>query len=404
MSHRPIATHGMSPAMTFLFAVTGAVAVGNLYWAQPLLASISAAFAVSPSSAATLITVTQLGYALGVLLLAPLGDAIKRRLLIPRVMLVSSAALLVSALAPGFSLLLVSFAAIGLTTVAGQLLVPMASDVATDEQRGRVIGSISAGMLTGILLSRTISAVLGDAFGWRTIYYAAAAITAVLAVVMATRLPDEPPRQSVPYSRLLLSVADVVRRHRAVQNTLMLGASAFCVFSMFWTSIAFLLKAPPFSLSVTQIGLMGLVGLAGAVAARRAGSLHDRGLSVQVTGLAIVLMLISVGVAFSGQRSLAVIVVAMLLIDVAIQTTNVLNQTRLLSIEPAQRSRLNTAFIVGNFAGGAVGSTIAGFLWQRGGWSAVTGGAAVISIISLACWIIGRKALLAASRPSGAKR
>lgn len=384
---------GMSAGLTLLFAVAGGAAVGNLYWAQPLLAEIAATMRVSPSAASILVTVTQVGYAIGVFLIVPLGDRFSRRRLIPIVMLCSAVALGASAVAPTFPVLLATFLGVGFTTVAGQLLTPLAGDLAEPHQRGRVIGTIVSGILIGILLSRTISGLVADVFGWRAIYGFSCVLIVVLAVVMARVLPPERRRTAVSYPRLLLSVLTSVRQHRRVQITLVIAATAFSVFSMFWTGITFLLSAPPFSYSASQIGLVGLVGLAGALGARRAGRLHDMGWSVGATGAALALALVSLVIAALGSASIAAVLVAVLLVDVAIQAVNVLNQTRVLAIDPAARSRLNTAFVVANFIGGAIGSLLAGILWERGGWSLTMLGASLLIVFALLVWATQRKAL-----------
>ncbi|WP_251977558.1 MFS transporter [Salinicola avicenniae] len=386
-------TRGMTPAMTLLFAVTGGFAVGNLYWAQPLLDNIADTLGFSYSAAGLLITVTQLGYATGILLLVPLGDTLDRRKLIPLVLTAAAVSLLASALAPSYGVLLAAFAAVGLTTVSGQILIPLAGDLADEAQRGKVVGSIVSGLLTGILLSRTVSGLLADAFGWRSIYFLAAAVTFGLALLLARRLPADLPRERLGYGRLLLSVAGPVRRYRAVRAILAIGACAFGVFTMFWTGLTFLLSAAPFDYSVTQIGLVGLVGLAGALAARKAGKLHDRGLTYPATGAALLLALASLALAALGQHRIIWILLAVLLIDIAIQSLNVLNQTRLLSIEPASRSRLNTAFVFCNFVGGALGSLLAGVLWSIGGWSLLMLVQGAIILIAAAVWALCRRHL-----------
>jgi predicted MFS family arabinose efflux permease len=186
-----------------------------------------------------------------------------------------------------------------------------------------------------------------------------------------------------------------------VQVTLLLGACAFATFTLFWTGLTFLLSAPPFSYSVTRIGLVGLAGLAGALAARRAGWLHDRGWSVPATGAALLLALLSLGIAALGASSILLVLVAVVLIDAAIQAVNVLNQTRLFAVDPSARSRLNTAFVTGNFIGGAVGSALAGVLWLRGGWPAVTLGGGVLIGLALVVWLTQRgRALVAAPLPT----
>jgi predicted MFS family arabinose efflux permease len=384
---------GMTRALTLLFAIAAGAAVGNLYSAQPLLADIANTMQVSVVAVSILITLTQVGCALGVFLIVPLGDTLSRRRLIPTIMTCSAIALGASAAAPTFPALLVAFAAVGLTTVAGQLLTPFAGDLAEPSQRGWVVGTVVSGILTGILLSRTISGLIADRFGWRAVYVLSSLVMVALAVVMARLLPPEIPRPPVSYPKLLFSVMTAVKQHRRAQITVVIAAIAFATFSMFWTAITFLLSASPYSFSVAQIGLVGLVGLAGAVAARRVGRLHDRGWSAEGTGAALALTLLSLFIAGVGSQSIVAVLLAVLLLDVAIQAINVLNQTRMLSIDPAARSRLNTAFVVANFIGGAIGSSLAGLLWKRGGWSLTMLGGGLLIVLAMSVWASQRKAL-----------
>jgi predicted MFS family arabinose efflux permease len=384
---------GMSRGLTLLFAFAGGAAVGNLYWAQPLLENIAKNFQVATGSAGLLVTVTQLGYAIGVLLVLPLGDTVNRRRLIPAMMGFSVVALLACALAPTFAALLIALGVLGLTTVTGQLLTPLAGDLAREDQRGQVVGTVVSGVLTGILASRTISGLLADALGWRAVFVAAAIATSIVAAMLTRSLPVLPARQAVPYGQLLRSVFTAVRQHRSVQVSLVLGSSSFAVFSMFWTALTFLLSAPPFSYSVTRIGLVGLVGLAGALAAQRAGRFHDRGWSVPATGAGLLLALASVGIAMLGSTSIVMVLLAVLLVDIALQGVLLLNQTRLFSVDPGARSRLNTAYVACNFVGGAIGSSLAGVLWDAGGWQAVMAGAAALTAFALAVWFSQRASL-----------
>jgi len=381
----------MTPARTLLFAVAGGAAVGNLYWAQPLLDEIASSLGTSAAVAGLLVTLTQVGYALGILLVVPLGDVLDRRRLIPGVLVASAVALLFAAVAPSFAVLLVALALVGLTTVAGQLLIPLAGDLADPATRGRVVGTIASGVLTGILVSRTVSGLVADAFGWRTIYVVAAVAALVFAVLLRRAIPELERRDRVRYPALIASVFRAVAAHRAVRVTLVISSAVFAVFTMFWTALTFLLSAEPFGYSTSAIGLVGLAGLAGAVAAQRVGRLHDRGVSVPVTGAAIALVLVSLVVAGLGSRSIVVVLVAVVLLDVGVQATNVLNQTRLFAIDPAARSRLNTAFVTGNFIGGAIGSALASVLWNAGGWTAVTVGGAVLVGFALTVWVVHRR-------------
>jgi predicted MFS family arabinose efflux permease len=382
---------GISRRLTLLFAFAAGAAVGNLYWAQPMLKYIGDSFGVSTSVASLLITVTQIGYAIGIFLVVPLGDAMNRRRLIPAIMAASAVALAASAFAPSFSVLLVGLALVGVTTITGQLLLPMAGDLARDEQRGSVVGTVASGTLTGIVVSRMISGLLADAFGWRAIYVTAAVLTAFLAVLLARAVPTLPPRSPVRYSKLLGSVFAVVRQHRAAQGILMIGSAAFAVFTMFWTGLTFLLSSAPFSYSATQIGLVGLAGLAGTLAAKSAGQLHDRGLGAPATGTALLLALVSLAIAGLGSTSIIVVLVGTVLLQAAIQAVNVLNQISLFALDPNARSRLNTAFVTGNFIGGAIGSALAGVLWQFGGWLAVTVAGAALIALAFIAWLRHRK-------------
>jgi predicted MFS family arabinose efflux permease len=383
---------GMSRGMTLLFAVSGAAAVGNLYWAQPLLGEIARTFHISAAESGTLITVTQLGYALGVLLLVPLGDSLNRRRFIPLMMLVAVLGLVLSALAPSYFALLSGLALIGLASVSGQLLLPLAGDLARDDQRGQVIGTIAAGILIGIMLSRFASGMVAGALGWRAIYFGAAALN-VLFALLAVKLPTDKSRTAVPYAKLFPSIGMAVLGSRPVQLTLVLGACAFAVFTMFWTGLTFLLSAEPFSYSVSGIGLVNSVGLVGAFAAQRAGRLHDRGWSTGATGAALVLAFIALAISAAAGSSIALVLVTILLINLALQAVMVLSQTRLLTILPELRSRLNTAFVFCNFLAGAAGSALAGALWQAGGWLLFTAGQAAITLLALVAWTLGRRTL-----------
>jgi len=382
---------GMTPARTLLFAVAGGAAVGNLYWAQPLLDDIASSLGTSAAVAGLLVTLTQVGYALGILLVVPLGDVLDRRRLIPGVLVASAVALLFAAVAPSFAVLLVALALVGLTTVAGQLLIPLAGDLTDPSSRGRVVGTIASGVLTGILVSRTVSGLVADAFGWRAIYVVAAVAALLFAVLLRRAIPELNRRDRVRYPTLIASVFRAVAAHRAVRVTLVISSAMFAVFTMFWTALTFLLSAEPFGYSTSAIGLVGLAGLAGAVAAQRVGRLHDRGVSVPVTGAAIAVVLVSLVVAGLGARSIVVVLVAVVLLDVGVQATNVLNQTRLFAIDPAARSRLNTAFVTANFIGGAIGSALASVLWNAGGWTAVTVGGAVLVGFALTVWAVHRR-------------
>ena len=392
----------MTRRLTWLFAVASGAAVGNLYWAQPLLDFIAQDLHASAGTAGWLVTATQVGYAAGILFIVPLGDVRNRRRLVPVMMLCAAVALTLCALAPSMGLLLLAITVLGITTVAGQLLAPLAGDLADEADRGRVVGIVVSGILTGILVSRTISGLVADAAGWRTIFAAAAAADVLFAILLYRAIPDQAPKTSMPYPTLIASVGEVVRRERTVRWTLVLGSTGFCVFTLFWTSLTFLLSGPPFRYPVSVIGLFGLAGLAGAVAAQRAGRLHDRGWSLPVTGAAWALALVAFVVADLAAHSVVLLLVAIVLLDIAVQALNILNQTRLFAVSEEARSRLNTAFVTSNFIGGAIGSGAATVLWSAGGWTAVTVAGAALCTFALAVWTAGRRSALVLPRPEPA--
>ena len=395
----------MTRALTFLFAVAGGAAVGNLYWSQPLLNFIASDFGAPQATSGWLVTATQVGYAAGVLLIVPLGDVVNRRRLVPAMMLCAAAALVLCAVPPTMGLLLAAITLLGLTTVGGQLLFPLAGDRADDARRCAVFGTVASGILTGILVSRTISGLVADTFGWRAIYLLAAVVDVALAVVLYRALPTLAANTRMSYPALFASIGSIIRRERVVRWILVLSAISFALFTMFWTALTFLLSGAPFNYSVSVIGLISLVGLLGAVAAQRVGGLHDRGWSLPASGISWAVVILAFLIAALGRSSVGLIIAAILLVTASIQAVNILNQTRLFEVSPEARSRLNTAFITNNFIGGAVGSTIATLLWSSGGWTAVSLTGAVLAGVALILWAIGRRGPLVATnkelRPGG---
>ncbi|MGQ5262437.1 MFS transporter [Micromonospora sp. ZYX-F-536] len=381
----------MSRRLTFLFAVAAGAAIGNLYWAQPILGLIADDLGAATATVGWLVTATQIGYAVGVLLLVPLGDVLDRRRFVPVLLLTSAAALLLCALAPSTGMLLLALGVLGVTTVSGQVLTPLAGDLAGDAHRGQVVGVVGSGTLTGILASRTISGFVADAAEWRAIFALAAVVAVLLAVLLYRAIPPLAPRTRMPYPALIASVGAVVMRDRAVRWTLLLAATGFAVFSLLWTALTFLLSGPPFEYPVPVIGLFGLAGLAGAVAVQHAGRLHDRGWSLPATGAAWVLAVGAfVGAAFAG-RSALLLVIVIVVVDVVLQAQALLNRARLFALSDEARSRLNTALGTANFVGGAVGSAAATTLWSAGGWTAVTMAGTALCCFALTVWALGRR-------------
>jgi predicted MFS family arabinose efflux permease len=387
-----------SPVMTsglmLLLALIGGFAIGNLYWAQPLLKVIGGDLGVSTGSAGLLVTLTQIGYALGIVLIVPLGDVANRRRLISLMLGLSAIALLACAAAPTFVALLVAIALLGMTTVAGQIVIPLAGDLADDATRGRVVGTVMSGFLAGTIVSRTLSGLVAQLAGWRAIYVVAAVVIGVLAVVAHRKIPTLPAPATMGYPALLASVGGVVRRHRVVRWNLLMSGLQFGMFMLFWTALTFLLSGAPFSYSPLTIGMLGLFGLVGAVAAQHTGRLHDRGWSMAATGAGWAVALVAMITAALGEHSLILIIVAIVLLHFAIFPMNVLISARLFAAVSEGRSRVNTVVIAVNFIAGAIGSALVSPLWTAGGWHAVTTVGIANSVIGLLLWIVGRRGAL----------
>jgi len=396
MASRPVMTRGL----TFLFALAGGAAVGNLYWSQPLLDLIARDLGASTATAGWLVTATQIGYAAGILFLVPLGDVLDRRRLIVVMMLSSAAALALCAVAPSFAVLLAVITVLGVTTVSGQILTPLAGDLADEANRGRVVGTVVSGILTGILASRTISGLVAEAAGWRAIYVLAAAAAVLFAIVLYRTIPPLAPKARMAYPALIASVVSVALRERTVRWTLVLSATGFGVFTMFWTALTFLLSSPPFNYPVSVIGLFGLAGLAGAIAAQRSGLLHDRGWSLPATGAAWAAVLFSFVLALFAGRSVVLVIIVVVVLDIALQVIGILNQLRVFAVSHEARSRLNTAYVTTNFIGGAIGSAAATALWTTGGWAAVSSAGAALSGFAIIVWAAGRRSALVLAKPA----
>ena len=382
----------MTTFLAALFAICSGLAIGNLYWAQPLLVEITNGFGLSPASGGLLITATQIGYALGILFIVPLGDFVRRKRLIIIVMILSIVALVACALSPSFMILSLSLFSMGIVTISGQIILPLAGDLSSPDERGHIVGIVASGITTGILFSRFASGILAGLWGWRSVYVIAAILNLIMVLVMIYVLPDIPRKNELKsYKSLIASVFTTFRRHHTLFRILLLSGLLFgLVFNIFWTSLTFLLSGEPFNYSTFQIGLVSLAGLVSAVCGLYFGKLQDKGLSVPALGVFIGMILVTMvgGLVFS--ESIIAIVIIAAVFSVGVQGITVLAQARLFALSNEERSRLNTVFVVNNFIFGAVGSALASFLWSMGGWSFVMMGAILISLIGLIVWISSR--------------
>jgi predicted MFS family arabinose efflux permease len=377
---------GISHRLVLLLAVACGTTVANLYYAQPLLNTLAGAFSVSQGTAGLLITISQIGYVLGLALLVPSGDLRERRGLITAALLITTAGLVVMALAPGFSVFAGALALVGFTATAAQVIVPMSASLAAESERGRVVGTVMSGLLIGILLARTFSGLVAAALGWRVVFWVAAGIMLALALTLRAALPRVPPTTELPYRSVLRSVLSLVAAEPVLRLRMALGFLAFGCFSTLWTSLSFLLSAAPFNYGDAVIGLFGLAGVAGAAAATGAGRLADRGRGRQATWATAVLLVASWPILYAGKTSVVWLLVGIAVLDLGVQGIHISNQSAIYALTPEARSRLTTAYMVSYFLGGATLSALSSVLYASGGWGAVCVIGAVTGLAALALW------------------
>ncbi|MEK5025280.1 MFS transporter [Paenibacillus sp. FSL M7-1046] len=375
-----------------LFAIACGLAVANIYYAQPLLDAIADEFRIPHSSAGIVITITQACYALGLLLLVPLGDLLNRRALIAGQMLLSVLALILVGTASSSIVLFIGMATVGLLAVVTQTLVAFAATLAAPAERGRVVGLVTSGIVIGILLARTFAGLLTDLAGWRSVYIVSAGLSLFMAGVLFRVLPhDEHERESLSYLQLLRSTLTLFLQERVLRIRAALALMIFTAFSILWTSLVLPLSAPPLSLSHTAIGAFGLAGAAGALAAARAGRLADRGLGQRTTGAALILLLVSWLPISYTEHSLWALIAGILLLDLAVQAVHVTNQSMILSVRPEARSRLTAGYMIFYSIGSATGSIASTTIYEHMGWNGVCLLGAVVSALALLFWALTRR-------------
>ena len=386
----------MTKFLAVLFAVCSGLAIGNLYWAQPLLVQIMTGFGLPQASGGLLITATQIGYALGILFIVPLGDYVERKKLISIVMILTTVTLLFCVLSPSFTVLALSLFSMGIVTVSGQIILPLAGDLSNDTERGHIVGIVSSGITAGILFSRFASGIIAGLWGWRAVYLIAAVLNLIMVLTIIFVLPDISRKNKLKsYKKLLFSVFTTFKRHKTLPKILLHSGLIFgLVFNIFWTSMTFLLSNDPFNYNTFQIGLVSLAGITAAIFGVGIGKLQDKGLSVPALGGFIVVILISMICGFEFYESIIAIVIIAAVFSIAVQGVSVLSQARLFNLSDDERSRLNTVFVVSNFIFGAVGSALASLLWSLGGWQYVMVGSVIISIVAFIVWIFSRNSFI----------
>ncbi|WP_248919215.1 MFS transporter [Pseudomonas entomophila] len=379
-------TPTLSRALILLMATATGLAVASNYYAQPLLHSIAEQFGLSTASAGTIVIAAQLSYGAGLLLLAPLGDLFEQRRLIVTMVLIATVGLVISACAPSLPWLLLGTALTGLFSVVAQVLVPLAAALSAPAQRGRAVGTLMSGLLLGILLARTAAGFMAELGGWRSIYVLAAVLMAITALALYRSLPQHRSHAGLKYPALIGSVFRLFIEEPVLRLRSLLGLLAFSLFALFWTPLAFLLSNEPYHYADAVIGLFGLAGAVGALAANWAGRLADRGQGALGTTVGLVALLLSwVPLGFA-QSSLVALLVGVLVLDLAVQLIHVSNQNAVIALRPEARTRLNAGYITCYFIGGALGSLLGTQLFEVHGWMGIVVAGLVIGALALLVW------------------
>nr|WP_200998260.1 MFS transporter [Pseudomonas cichorii] len=358
----------MTKGLVMLFAFCCGAIVANIYYAQPIIELIAPDIGLSSTMASLIVSLTQVGYALGLFFLVPLGDLLENR----RLMLLTTGVAILSLLGAAFAeqpnLFLVVSLLVGFSSVSVQMLIPLAAHLAPEETRGRVVGSIMGGLLLGILLARPVSSLVADHFGWRAVFGSAAVLMAGISVVLATTMPKRVPDHRASYGQLLFSLWALLRQQPVLRQRAFYQACMFATFSLFWTAVPLEL-ARNHGLSQSQIALFALIGAIGAIAAPISGRLADAGHSRIATLSALLFGALSfLPGLIPAPYNLIGLAVTGVVLDFCVQMNLVVGQRAVYALDAASRSRLNALYMTSIFIGGAIGSSVASVLFDHGGW------------------------------------
>lgn len=389
----------LTRGMVSLFAFCCGAIVANIYYAQPVIGLIAPDIGLSEYAASMIVSLTQVGYGLGLLFLVPLGDLLESRKLILATTLLAVVVLLAAATTASASWFLAISLLVGVASVSVQMIIPLAAHLADERQRGRVVGNIMGGLLLGILLARPISSLIADHFGWRAVFYAAAALMAVIAALLGSYTPQRKPEHKANYGQLLASLGTLFMTLPVLRQRAFYQACMFAAFSLFWTAVPLEL-AGYYGLSQTQIALFALAGAAGAIAAPISGRLADAGHTEKATRYsllgAVVVMWLAIPSHALGVIGLAIVGI---LLDFCVQMNMVAGQRIIYALDPASRSRINGIYMASIFAGGAIGSALTSVIYSHGGWGAVAFAGGAFPLLAFASYILAAPLRAALARP-----
>ena len=361
----------LTSSFIILLAISCGVSVASLYYVQPLEAVIALDFNVSKSAIVFSATLTQIGYAIGLFFLVPLGDLFERRTLITRMLMLAVVAMVSVILSPSYLIFATALFLVGLTSIVPQLIIPYAAQLAKPEERGSVLGTVMSGLLIGILLSRTFSGLVGSALGWRPVYLFATGFILILLVTIHFSFPKSYPKAEVSYLYLLGSIPGLIREQRILRSSAVNGFFMFGSFSIFWTSLIFLLETPNYQMGVKEAGLIGLVGVAGALAAPIAGKINDKRDPRFSVGIGTIFSTLAYIIFWFFGLTIMGLIIGVIILDLGNQIAQVSNQSLIQALGDEVRSRNNTVYMTAYFIGGASGSFLGSIFWQWNGWLGV---------------------------------
>lgn len=375
-------TSKLSNPVLYLMSISAGLIVANLYYNQPLLNLIAETFGVTEAAVSNVALSTQLGYAFGLLFINPLGDKLSNHKILLFDFIVMIVALIAAAMSQTLLALVISSFFIGFTSAIPQLFVPMAAQLSDENGRGRAIGIVMSGLLIGILGSRIISGFIGEAFGWRVMYYAATILMVLLFVILKFKLPKLHPNYQGTYGKLMASLWHYFKTEPALRLAALRGALGFAGLSAFWTTLVFLME-DSFGYGSTITGAFGVFGIAGALGATVVGKMSDRISKNKIILYAAILLVISWLIFGMSAHSIFGLIMGVILVDLGLQGLHITNQNIIFSKNPDARNRVNTIYMVGFFVGGALGTTLGAIAWQHYGWMGVSylGGAFSLAIL-----------------------
>lgn len=361
----------MTKQLTFIMAIVCGISIASLYYIQPLEGLVAKEIGVDVAKIGLAPTLSQMGYALGLLFIVPLGDIFERKKLIMMMLSIVAVVLFITGSTSNYLVLMILMLLIGLSSIVPQLIIPFAGQLAKPEERGSVLGIVTGGLLIGILLSRTFSGLVGDAFGWRVVYFAGVALALILIVLVWFMFPRNTPVSQMSYGELMKSLPHLFMTQRVVRESAFNGFFAFGAFSIFWSTLIFYMESPAYNLGSKEVGYFGLVGVIGSAASVLMGRVADKKGARFGVGIGSFIAMLSFLVLWIFGSSITGLVVGLTLLDFGTSTTQVSNQSRIQSLGDENRSRNNTIYMFSFFVGGASGSLLGSFAWQLAGWTGV---------------------------------